>query len=239
MKAVNKLSFGVDNGTCFGLLGINEAGKTTTFRLLTGDLLIDSGNVIIQGSSIKRNKLKGRLRQNSVNKLSFGVDNGTCFGLLGINEAGKTTTFRLLTGDLLIDSGNVIIQGSSIKRNKLKGRRRQNSLSAALAFIGQPLVVFLDEPTTGVDPVARRKVWNMIKELINGGTASMEECEVLCSRIGIMVKGQFKCLGRIQYLKNKFSQGYTILAKLKTTRYQSEGVRGFYRRQVAECRPPR
>jgi len=97
----------------------------------------------------------------------------------------------------------------------------KRKLSAALAFIGDPPIVFLDEPTTGVDPVARRKIWEILMAANDSGMAvvltshSMEECEVLCSRVGIMVNGQFQCFGGVQYLKNKFSQGFTILAKLK------------------------
>jgi len=94
------------------------------------------------------------------------------------------------------------------------GNKRK--LSTAIALIGNPSIVFLDEPTSGMDPGARRFLWNSILEMIRGGQSvvltshSMEECEALCSRLGIMVNGQFKCLGSIQHLKARFGSGYTL-----------------------------
>ena len=100
------------------------------------------------------------------------------------------------------------------------GNRRK--LSLALAIIGNPSVIFLDEPTAGVDPTARRKIWSTlvyIQERYQSSIVltshSMEECEALCSRIAIMVNGKFKCLGPTQHLRKKFGQGFTILIKLK------------------------
>jgi ATP-binding cassette subfamily A (ABC1) protein 3 len=95
-------------------------------------------------------------------------------------------------------------------------------LSAAMALIGDPPVVMLDEPTSGVDPVARRQFWKVIKSVQESGQAviltshSMEECEALCSRLGIMVNGQLQCLGGVQHLKNKFAQGFSLIIKLKS-----------------------
>lgn len=94
------------------------------------------------------------------------------------------------------------------------GNKRK--LSTAIALIGDPSVVFLDEPTSGMDPGARRFLWNSVLEMVRGGQAvvltshSMEECEALCSRLGIMVNGRFKCLGSIQHLKNRFGSGYSV-----------------------------
>uniref|UniRef100_T1JE66 ABC transporter domain-containing protein n=1 Tax=Strigamia maritima TaxID=126957 RepID=T1JE66_STRMM len=233
LKAVDGLSFGVEDGTCFGLLGINGAGKTTTFRQLTGDLLIDSGDAIIQGSSITQNKSKYLMHIGYCPQFDALLDHLTGRELLRVfaylygipKENIKDAVENILMNFDLMNHAN--------KRTFKYSGGNKRKLSAALAFIGRPLVVFLDEPTTGVDPVARRKIWNMIKELINGGTAvvltshSMEECEVLCSRVGIMVNGQFKCIGGIQYLKNKFSEGYTILAKLKQLDANQEELEAF------------
>jgi len=86
-------------------------------------------------------------------------------------------------------------------------------LSLALALVGEPSVVFLDEPSTGMDPVSRRFMWNVICTVTKNKsvvltTHSMEECEALCNRIGIMVSGQMRCLGTIQHLKTRFGKGY-------------------------------
>ena len=100
------------------------------------------------------------------------------------------------------------------------GNRRK--LSLALAIVGNPSVIFLDEPTTGVDPTARRKIWSTLvyiqqtfESAIILTSHSMEECEALCARIGIMVNGKFKCLGPTQHLRKKFGQGFTVIIKLK------------------------
>ena len=94
------------------------------------------------------------------------------------------------------------------------GNKRK--LSTAIALVGNPSIVFLDEPTSGMDPGARRFLWNTVLQMVRGGQAvvltshSMEECEALCTRLGIMVNGQFKCLGSIQHLKNRFGSGYSL-----------------------------
>ena len=85
------------------------------------------------------------------------------------------------------------------------GNKRK--LNVALALIGRPKVMLLDEPTTGVDPAARRKIWETINNIRKSGTSiiltshSMEECEALCDRLAIMVKGSFQCLGGPQHIK--------------------------------------
>lgn len=104
------------------------------------------------------------------------------------------------------------------------GNKRK--LSAGIALIGGPPVIFLDEPSTGMDPVARRLLWDAVTRTRECGKSiiftshSMEECEALCTRLAIMVNGQFKCLGSPQHLKSKFGSGYTLLAK---TRSEEEG----------------
>ncbi|XP_045398083.1 phospholipid-transporting ATPase ABCA3-like [Lemur catta] len=87
--------------------------------------------------------------------------------------------------------------------------------------MGKPSVVFLDEPLTGMDPVARRLLWDTITWICKTGKAiiitshSMQECEAFCTRLAIMVKGRFTCLGSPQHLKNKFGSIYTLAAKIK------------------------
>ena len=87
------------------------------------------------------------------------------------------------------------------------GNKRK--LSTAIALVGNPPIVLLDEPTTGMDPTTRRYLWNVLTAVVEEGGSivltshSMEECEALCTRLTIMVNGSFKCLGSIQHLKNK------------------------------------
>jgi ABC-type multidrug transport system ATPase subunit len=104
----------------------------------------------------------------------------------------------------------------------------KRKLSVACATIGQPQIVFLDEPSTGMDPVARRDLWAVISEMVTGGnipdeertsviltTHSMEECEALCPRIGVMANGHLSCIGSAQHLKSRFGQGYQVEMKTK------------------------
>lgn len=96
-------------------------------------------------------------------------------------------------------------------------------MSVGIALIGGPPIVFLDEPTTGVDPVARRFLWNVISEICTERqdcavvltTHVMEEVEALCTRVGIMVGGRLRCLGSIQHLKGRFGRGYKLEVKLQ------------------------
>jgi len=94
-------------------------------------------------------------------------------------------------------------------------------LSTAMAMIGDPALLLLDEPTSGVDPVSRHQFWGILEKIRDSGQSiiltshSMDECEALCSRLGIMVNGQFQCFGGVQHLKAKFAQGYSLTIKLK------------------------
>ena len=91
------------------------------------------------------------------------------------------------------------------------GNKRK--LCVAIAIIGAPKVVFLDEPTAGMDPGTRRFLWDCVLDLVKNNHAvvltshSMEECEVLCSKLAIMVNGMFRCIGSPQHLKNRFGEG--------------------------------
>ena len=101
------------------------------------------------------------------------------------------------------------------------GNKRK--LNVAMAMVGEPPIIFLDEPSTGVDPVARRNLWKIIERIQAAGQSviltshSMEECEALCDRLAIMVNGQFQCFGSVSHLKNKFALGFTILTKLRVS----------------------
>lgn len=106
------------------------------------------------------------------------------------------------------------------------GNKRK--LSLAMALIGSPHLLLLDEPTSGVDPVARRKIWATLANVrsLFGCTITltshlMDECEALCARVGIMVNGQFKCLGPVQHLRTKFGQGFSLTFKFKRNKVNS------------------
>lgn len=107
------------------------------------------------------------------------------------------------------------------KRVKEYSGGNKRKLSTSLALIGSPSVVYLDEPTTGMDPGAKRHLWGVMSKYRSVGKSivltshSMEECEALCTRLAIMVNGEFKCLGSTQHLKNKFSKGYLLVIQMR------------------------
>jgi len=215
-QAVDHLTFGVQKAECFGLLGVNGAGKTTTFKMLTGDTDVTMGEAFVNGFSILsqmdqcRQSLGYCPQFDALDPLLTGREHLLLYARLrGLDEnsAKKATEWGMKKLGLAAYSDRCA--GTYSGGNKRK-------LSTAIALIGNPSIVFLDEPTSGMDPGARRFLWNSILEMIKGGQSvvltshSMEECEALCSRLGIMVNGQFKCLGSIQHLKNRFGSGYTL-----------------------------
>ncbi|XP_071529902.1 phospholipid-transporting ATPase ABCA3-like [Panulirus ornatus] len=220
--AVDKISFRVRRGECLGLLGVNGAGKTTTFRMLTGDEYPSSGDALIDKISVQNTTSKfvqqiGYCPQfdAALGELT-GVEMLTLVGRLrGVSDRSlKHKVSYLVT---LVGLTECAERPSSTYSG---GNRRK--LSTAMALVGSPPLVFLDEPTSGVDPVSRRRVWTAISQAISNGQSvvltshSMEECEALCSRIIIMSRGNLRCIGTTGHLKAKFGQGYNLQVKLRT-----------------------
>lgn len=228
--AVKGVSFGVASGECFGLLGVNGAGKTTTFMMLTGDEIPTAGDAVINQYYLSTNRNK------------FLAQIGYCPQFDAINEAltGREMLklFALLRGVSQINVDYEVNKWISLMGLREYENRKcgtysggnKRKLSTAMALIGDPPIVFLDEPTSGVDPVARRNLWSVLTSIQKSGQSvvltshSMEECEALCNRLAIMVSGQFMCMGGIQYLKQKFGQGFTVMVKLKAVGTDEEIV---------------
>ncbi|KAL0993447.1 hypothetical protein UPYG_G00108010 [Umbra pygmaea] len=219
--AVDRLSLAVGKGECFGLLGFNGAGKTTTFKMLTGDETVTSGDAYIDGYSILRDVKKAQQRIGYCPQFDAVLDHMTgretlsmYARLRGIPEKYVPSCVENVLRSLLLEP-----HADKLCRSYSGGNKRK--LSAGVALIGGPPVIFLDEPSTGMDPVARRLLWDAVTRTRESGKAiiitshSMEECEALCTRLAVMVNGQFKCLGSPQHLKSKFGSGYTLLAKVR------------------------
>ncbi|KAM3590047.1 uncharacterized protein V6R79_002637 [Siganus canaliculatus] len=218
--AVDRLCVGVPAGECFGLLGINGAGKTTTFKMLTGDIPASSGEAFLNGYSI-RTELAD-VHQNlgycpqfdAINDLLTGQEHLEFYARLrGVPEEEVA-----MVAEWGIQKLGLVKYSKKPAGTYSGGNKRK--LSTAMALIGCPPVIFLDEPTTGMDPKARRFLWDCILSIIKEGRSviltshSMEECEALCTRMAIMVNGRFKCLGSIQHLKNRFGDGYTVIVRV-------------------------
>uniref|UniRef100_A0A8C7ZMS5 P-type phospholipid transporter n=1 Tax=Oryzias sinensis TaxID=183150 RepID=A0A8C7ZMS5_9TELE len=218
--AVDRLCVGIPPGECFGLLGVNGAGKTSTFKMLTGDTLVTSGEAYLAGKSVTTeidevHQNMGYCPQfDAINDLLTGREHLEFYAILrGVPEKEVCEVaewgIRKLGLVKYVDKSAGSYSGGNMRK-----------LSTAIALIGGPPVVFLDEPTTGMDPKARRALWNAILSIIKEGRSvvltshSMEECEALCTRMAIMVNGRFRCLGSVQHLKNRFGDGYTIILRV-------------------------
>uniref|UniRef100_A0A8C1PM87 ABC transporter domain-containing protein n=1 Tax=Cyprinus carpio TaxID=7962 RepID=A0A8C1PM87_CYPCA len=205
--AVEKICVGVPAAECFGLLGINGAGKTTTFKMLTGDISPTAGDLVQQNM--------GYCPQfDAIDELLTGREHLEFYARLrGVPEKEVSMVAEWGVQKLGLVKYSEKSAGTYSGGNKRK-------LSTAIALIGCPPLVFLDEPTTGMDPKARRFLWDCILSVIKEGRSviltshSMEECEALCTRMAIMVNGQFKCLGSIQHLKSRFGDGYTLIIRV-------------------------
>uniref|UniRef100_W5LBI4 P-type phospholipid transporter n=1 Tax=Astyanax mexicanus TaxID=7994 RepID=W5LBI4_ASTMX len=222
--AVDRICVGVSPGECFGLLGVNGAGKTTTFKMLTGDIDVSSGEAAITGYSILTNILDvyhnmGYCPQfDAIDDLLTGREHLHLYARLrGVPESEISRVAEWGIQKLGLSQYAGYGAGTYSGGNKRK-------LSTAIAMIGCPALVLLDEPTTGMDPHSRRFLWKSIMSVIQDGRAvvltshSMEECEALCTRLAIMVNGIFKCLGTIQHLKYKFGDGYVVTMKIRSAK---------------------
>jgi len=208
--AANEITFEVGKGEIFGFLGANGAGKTTAMRMLCGLSTPSSGSAVIAGFDIYKQaeqvkKNIGYMSQKfSLYEDLTVLENIQFFGgIYGLSDK----MLKNKTGDLLLQLG------LSNEAKKLVGSLPlgwKQKLSFSVAILHQPKIVFLDEPTGGVDPVTRRQFWNLIYETAEKGvtifvtTHYMDEAEY-CNRISIMVDGRIKALDSPANLKKQFS----------------------------------
>lgn len=209
-KVVDGISFEVKRGEVFGILGPNGAGKTTTLEMLEALRPIDGGTAILDGVDVAKDPFKIK-------------------ALIGVQPqspafADKTKLTELITmfaaaygekvdaGKFLADVG--LTEKSSAFVENLSGGQRQR-LSIAAALVHGPKVFFLDEPTTGLDPQARRNLWELIQEVRDRGvtviltTHYMDEAEILCDRIAVMDGGKIVALDTPKKLvQNLLKKGF-------------------------------
>ncbi|OWZ22804.1 ABCA1 lipid exporter [Phytophthora megakarya] len=220
--AVRNLSFGLKRGECFGFLGINGAGKTTTMKMLTGDVQPSNGTATLGGFDILSQQIEVR------RQIGYCPQFDALFDLLSVRE--HLELFGAIKGIPQSSLDRVVMEkieqlNLGDFEHKLAGSLsggNKRKLSVAIAMIGNPAIIFLDEPSTGMDPVSRRFMWDVIADISTRGkestivltTHSMEECEALCSRVGIMVGGRLRCLGSVQHLKSRFGDGLVFDVKL-------------------------
>jgi ATP-binding cassette subfamily A (ABC1) protein 3 len=225
--AVERASFGLDYGECFALLGVNGAGKTTTFRALTlgqGS----TGTIMVAGRDVNKDF-------NQVCRL-IGYCPQYDDGLVDLMTVEEHLHYYARIKDIPGNVRQAIVDRQiqelnlSSHRDKLAttlsgGNKRK--LSVALALLGNPPIVLLDEPSAGMDPKARRFLWTVVSKISQSEarkaaviltTHSMEEAEALSTKMGIMVRGgYFKCLGSSQHLKNKYGKGFEIELRIRAS----------------------
>ena len=209
--AVDGISFTVHAGETFGILGPNGAGKTTTLEMIEGLKGITGGTVMLDGHDVAK-------EQRTVKSLiGVQLQSSTFFDNLSLKEL--LGTFGALYGrrvDALALLRDVELEEKAKSQVKeLSGGQKQR-LSIAAALVNDPKVLFLDEPTTGLDPQARRHLWGLISEIKKRGktivltTHYMEEAEVLCDRIAIMDHAKIVALDTPANLLKNSGVGSTI-----------------------------
>ena len=217
--AVRDLSLRIDAGECFGFLGVNGAGKSTTFSMLTGMLVPTSGDATLNGMSILSEQEKIR------RLVGYCSQHDTLEHLLTARE-----TLRMYARIKKVDPAIIEFEVDQLIKDLDLGKfadkpagtysgGNKRKLCVGISLIGNPQLVLLDEPSSGMDAASKRFLWTLIKRRTAEvctvlTTHSMEECEALCGRIGVMVDGTLRCLGPIQSLKSQYGQGYKLDLRL-------------------------
>jgi len=211
VKAVDGVSFNVTRGEVFGLLGPNGAGKTTTIEMLEGLNKPDSGSATVLGIDVTRHP--DQLKE----KIGVQLQTAALYPELKVTELidlfASFYQNRRPTAELVKELGLDEREGALSK--ELSGGQRQR-LSIALALVNDPELIFLDEPTTGLDPQGRRSLWEHIEQLRQQGrtilltTHYMEEAEQLCDRVAIMDHGKILEIGTVNELVTRHFRERTI-----------------------------
>ncbi|OQR99789.1 ATP-binding Cassette (ABC) Superfamily [Achlya hypogyna] len=216
--AVQDLSIGLPRGECFGFLGINGAGKSTTLKMLMGQVAPSAGAAYLAGYDVYSQQTEARSLVGYCPQFDALFDTMTVREHLELYAAlrGLDAESAKVSVGMLLQKLNLAAFEHVLARDLSGGNKRKTSV--AIAMIGSPPIIILDEPSTGMDPVSRRFMWDVISDISTTQqestviltTHSMEECEALCTRVGIMVGGQLECLGSIQHLKHRFGTGLVL-----------------------------
>ncbi|XP_023543867.1 ABC transporter A family member 1 [Cucurbita pepo subsp. pepo] len=231
--AVDSLTFSVQEGECFGFLGTNGAGKTTTLSMLTGEESPSEGSAFIFGKDIRTDPKAARCHIGYCPQFDALLEFLTAKEHLELYARIKGVP-ELKIDDVVMEKlvDFDLMKHANKPSYSLSGGNKRK-LSVAIAMIGEPPVVILDEPSTGMDPIAKRFMWDVISRISTrrGKTAviltthSMNEAQALCTRIGIMVGGRLRCIGSPQHLKTRF--GNHLELEVKPHEIDSEDLHNF------------
>ena len=229
---IKNLNFCVEPNECFGLLGLNGAGKTTAFKCITQKLSPTNGSIYINGKDTSNNfeefkSLIGYCPQyDAIFKYMTVYENLEFYARIkGVKVGLVDQLVKALIEEMSLQEYTNKVAGKLSGGNKRK-------LSFAISLLCTPQIILLDEPSTGMDPEARRFMWSIIhktslkskKSSIVMTTHSMDEAETLCRRMGIMVNGEFVCLGKANQIKERYGYGYEIDLRVKPLNIEQQNI---------------
>ena len=206
LVAVDGISFEVHRGEIFGMLGPNGAGKTTTVEILEGLRDLDSGQALINGLDVTKHSTRVKAM------IGVQLQQNAFFDNLNLSETIRL--FATLYGSDMQPEDALakvdLAERAKSQYRHLSGGQKQR-LSIAVALVNTPVAMFLDEPTTGLDPQARRRMWDLIDSLRSEGMAIMftthymEEAELLCDRVAVIDHGKIVALDTPQALVDQLT----------------------------------
>ncbi|XP_020158122.1 ABC transporter A family member 8 isoform X2 [Aegilops tauschii subsp. strangulata] len=226
--AVRGLSLALPYGECLGILGPNGAGKSSFISMMIGFSKPTSGNAFVQDFSIHTDM------ENIYNSMGVCPQNDMLWEMLTGREHlqfyGRLKSLSGSALDLAVEeslrSVNLLLGGAADKQVRKYSGGMKRRLSIAISLIGDAKVVYMDEPSTGLDPASRKSLWTAVKQAkqdraIILTTHSMEEAEVLCDRLCIMVDGRLQCIGRPKELIARYG-GYYVLTMTTSSEFERE-----------------
>jgi ABC-type multidrug transport system ATPase subunit len=216
VTAVEDITFSVSPSECFALLGPNGAGKSTTISLIRGDLRADHGDVLVEGTSVTSQRALAR-KQLGVCPQFDAMDNMTVAEHLHFYAQARGVKVPDRNVDALITAVNLEEYRNRLAQNLSGGNKRK--LSLAIALVGNPAVLLLDEPSSGMDAANKRFLWKTLSEVTKGRsmlitTHSLEEADRLAHRVGIMAM-RMLALGTSEELRNRFGEKLYVQVVLK------------------------
>jgi ABC-2 type transport system ATP-binding protein len=204
--AVDHISFSIKKGEIFGILGPNGAGKTTTLEMVEGLRTMSDGAVTVSGISVGKDPVGVK------QKIGVQLQESEYFDHLNLGELLDlfgNLYHRKISADELLAQVHLEGKKKSLVKNMSGGQKQRFSIASAL--VNDPEVLFLDEPTTGLDPQARRNLWDLVREIRDKGktivltTHYMEEAQVLCDRVAVMDSAKIIALDTPQKLIEKYA----------------------------------
>ncbi|XP_031208330.1 ATP-binding cassette sub-family A member 8-B isoform X2 [Mastomys coucha] len=217
--ATRNVSFCVRKGEILGLLGHNGAGKSTSLKMISGDTKFTAGQVLLKGSR----------EGGTLGFLGYCPQENALWPNLTVKEhlevfaavKGLSKSHAAVAITRLADALKLQDQLKSPVKTLSEGVKRK--LCFVLSILGNPSILLLDEPSTGMDPEGQQQIWQAIRAIIKNTergalltTHYMAEAEALCDRVAILVSGKLRCIGSIQHLKSKFGKDYLLEMKVKT-----------------------